>query len=103
MLHRTNITHLLLRSRAEYCDERVCVFVCLSYIRNCTSDLHQMFRPWLGPPLHGGVVISYTYTLTTEQDNTLLQIESWIIFETQCIVWLLSLQAWTSGSVAIRF
>ena len=29
---------------AEYCDERVCVFVCLrSYLWNYTSDLHQIF------------------------------------------------------------
>jgi len=48
---------------AEYCDVRVClsvrvcVFVCpRSYLRNCTSDLHQMFCarylwPSFGPPL----------------------------------------------------
>ena len=47
--------------RAEYCDERVClsvgVYVCPRlYLRNYTSDLHQIFSacylwPWLGPPL----------------------------------------------------
>jgi len=43
----------------QYCDERVClcVFVCSrSYLRNYTSDLHQILCecypwPWLGPPL----------------------------------------------------
>jgi len=42
---------------AEYCDERVfvCVFVCpRSYLRNYTSDFHQIIYacylwPWLGP------------------------------------------------------
>jgi len=36
--------------RAEYCDERVCLSVCVcvfvcprAYLRNCTSDLHQSF------------------------------------------------------------
>jgi len=29
---------------AEYCDERVCVFVCpRSYLHNYMSDLHQIF------------------------------------------------------------
>ena len=44
---------------AEYYGERVClcVLVCpRSYLRNCTSDLHQFFCPcylwpWLSPPL----------------------------------------------------
>ena len=44
----------------EYCDERVCVFFCLSVcpricLLNYTPDLHQIFCtylwPWLGPPL----------------------------------------------------
>jgi len=45
---------------AEYCDERVCLCVCVfcsqSYLRNYTSDLHRIscacyLWPWLGPPL----------------------------------------------------
>jgi len=46
---------------AEYCDERVCLSVCVfvgpqSYLRNFTPDLHQIFYacylwPCLGPPL----------------------------------------------------
>jgi len=45
-------TPLLLRFRqpsaAEYCDERVCLSLCVfvcprSYLRNYTSDLHQSF------------------------------------------------------------
>jgi len=43
-------------ARLGYCNEGVCVFVCpRSYLRNCTSDLRQIFCacylwPWLGPP-----------------------------------------------------
>jgi len=46
---------------AEYCDEPVCVCVCMlicprSYLWNYTSDLQQIFCacylwPWLGPSL----------------------------------------------------
>ena len=53
---------------AEYCDERVCLCVCVfvcprSYLRNGTSDFHQIYMPvtlwpWLGSPL-ARVVIRY--------------------------------------------
>ena len=41
-------THRIYAPDAEYCDERVCVSVCVfvcprSYLRNYTSDLHQFF------------------------------------------------------------
>jgi len=52
---------------AEYCDERVCVCVCVcvcqrSYLRNYTSDLHQIFVHVTysrGSVLSRGVVVRY--------------------------------------------
>ena len=48
---------------AEYCDERVCVFVCpRSYLRNYTSDLHLflcMLPMAVAGSSSGGVVIGY--------------------------------------------
>ena len=54
---------------AEYCDERVCLSVCVfvcprSYLRNYTSDLHQKFCAcclwlWLGPPLAAQWYVMY--------------------------------------------
>jgi len=45
------------RAVEKYCDEYVCLCVCLStrYLRNHTRDLYQIFCacclcPWLGPP-----------------------------------------------------
>jgi len=46
--HSTVALFLRHDSGGEYCDERVCLCVCVfvcprSYLRNCTSDLHQIF------------------------------------------------------------
>ena len=52
---------------AEYCDDRVCVFVCpWSYLRNYTSDLHQficMLPVAVARSSSGGVVIRYVLTV----------------------------------------
>jgi len=50
-------------NEAEYCDERVCVFVCpRSYLRNYTSDLHLflcMLPMAVARSSPGGVVMRY--------------------------------------------
>jgi len=93
--------------KAEYYDERVCVRVCVclsvcprSYLRNCTSDLHQNFCAcypwlWLGPPSSGGVVIRYvlpvlwmTSYLHISQGCSTLPPPSWSAVYTQPWAWL---------------
>jgi len=56
---------------AEYCDDRVCLSVCLSvfvclrsYLRNCTSDLNQclcVLPMTVARSCSGGVVIRYVF------------------------------------------
>ena len=55
--------------RAEYCDERVCLCVCVfvcqrSYLRNCTSDLYQflcLLPMAVARSSSGGVMICYVF------------------------------------------
>ena len=49
---------------AEYCDQFICLSVCLSvcpraYLWNRWTDFHEMFYAWLGPPLAALQYIMY--------------------------------------------
>ena len=48
------------RGGTEYCDKRVCLFVCpRAYLRNCMSNLHQFFCTYVVRSSSGGVAIRY--------------------------------------------
>jgi len=62
---------------AEYCDQRVCLSVCLcvfvfvlprSYLRNYTSDLHQVFRAYG----RGSVLLCDTLCTSGFMDDVIL-------------------------------